>query len=88
MPGCISAVFNPPFVMQFAAKFGAAFGKVLFATDAEAAAPAAADLEKALQWLEGEASAEGPYLLGKEFSLVSEKLLQEALKPLHLNHKY
>lgn len=58
-------------VLQFGAKFGAAFGKVMFAADAAAASSAADELTKALQWVEGElAKSEGPLFIGKELSLV------------------
>lgn len=60
-----------PCCVQFGAKFSPAFGKVMFAADAAAAAPAGEELSAALTWLEGQASADGPYFLGKDFSLVS-----------------
>jgi hypothetical protein len=59
-----------PSVLQFGAKFGGAFGRVMFAASAEDAAPAAADLSAALAWLEGQASSSGPFILGPELSLV------------------
>jgi hypothetical protein len=40
------------------------------AADAAAAAPACAELTTALRWLEAAAHPEGPFLLGKSFSLV------------------
>lgn len=56
---------------QFGAKFGAAFGKVMFAADAAASSTAADELTAALQWVEGElAKSEGPLFIGKELSLV------------------
>eukprot|EP00879_Flechtneria_rotunda_P019400 GHRR01020377.1.p1 GENE.GHRR01020377.1~~GHRR01020377.1.p1 ORF type:complete len:179 (+),score=53.62 GHRR01020377.1:338-874(+) len=56
---------------QYGAKVGSVWGKVQFALDKESAAPAAAELTAGLKWLEGEVSSEGPYFLGKDFSLVS-----------------
>jgi hypothetical protein len=56
--------------LQFGAKFGGAFGRVMFSASAEDAAPAAADLAAALTWLEGQASSSGPFILGPELSLV------------------
>lgn len=58
--------------VQFGAKFGAAFGKVMFAPDAAAAVAATEELNTALQWVEGELGrSEGPLFLGKDLSLVS-----------------
>ncbi|WIA20134.1 hypothetical protein OEZ85_005984 [Tetradesmus obliquus] len=59
---------------QFGAKFGGAFGRVMFSASAEDAAPAAEDLSAALAWLEGQASSSGPFILGAEFSLVDAAL--------------
>lgn len=58
--------------MQFGVKYGAGFGKVMFASDAAAAAAGIEELNAALKWVEGElAKSEGPFFLGKEFTLVS-----------------
>lgn len=58
--------------MQFGVKYGAGFGKVMFASDAAAAAAGIEELNAALKWVEGElAKSEGPYFLGKDFTLVS-----------------
>lgn len=54
--------------LQYGAKAGTAFGKLMFASEPGSAA---ADLASALRWAEGEASPEGPYFLGKNFTLVS-----------------
>jgi hypothetical protein len=43
----------------------------MFSASAEDAAPAAADLTAALEWLEGQASDSGPFIMGPELTLVS-----------------
>lgn len=53
--------------MQYGAKAGAPFGKLMFAADPGSAAD---DLAAALRWAEGQASSEGPFFLGKDFTLV------------------
>jgi hypothetical protein len=42
----------------------------MFSASAEDAAPAAADLTAALEWLEGQASDSGPFIMGAELTLV------------------
>ncbi|KAF6255414.1 glutathione S-transferase [Scenedesmus sp. NREL 46B-D3] len=59
---------------QFGAKFGSAFGRVIFSASAEDAAPAAKDLSAALTWLEGQASSSGPFIMGAELTLVDAAL--------------
>ena len=58
----------PAVLLQYGAKAGTAFGKLMFAADPGSAAD---DLAAALKWAEGEASSEGPYFMGKDFTLVS-----------------
>eukprot|EP00879_Flechtneria_rotunda_P002450 GHRR01002647.1.p1 GENE.GHRR01002647.1~~GHRR01002647.1.p1 ORF type:complete len:287 (+),score=98.33 GHRR01002647.1:87-947(+) len=60
---------------QFAAKFGAAFGKLLLAAGPSETEPAAAQLNAALEWLEGQVSSEGPHFLGKDLSLVDAAII-------------
>jgi hypothetical protein len=43
----------------------------MFGTDASATGPAQEELTKVLQWVEGLVDQQGPYFLGKDFSLVS-----------------
>jgi hypothetical protein len=58
-----------PACLQFGAKVGGAFGKVMFGSDAAAAAE---ELNSGLQWLEAElAKSEGPLFMGQDLSLVS-----------------
>lgn len=50
---------------QFGAKVGAAFGKVMFAGSGEGGAA----LDEALQWLEKELDASGPFAMGSDWTL-------------------
>lgn len=58
-------------VLQYAAKAGPPFGRLMFASEPGSAAD---DLAAALRWAEGQVSSEGPFFLGKEFSLVSSSM--------------
>ena len=65
-PCCLAAVCTN-FLAQYGAKVGGPFGKVMFGGGESDIA----DLNSALQWVEGELSkAEGPFFLGKDFTLV------------------
>jgi hypothetical protein len=56
---------------QFGVKFTAGFGKVMFASDAAAAASGIDELNGSLQWVEAELSkSEGPFFMGPSFTLV------------------
>jgi hypothetical protein len=54
-------------------KFTAGFGKVMFASDAAAAASGIDELNGSLQWVEAELSqSEGPFFMGPNFTLVRD----------------
>lgn len=56
---------------QFGVKFTAGFGKVMFASNAAAAASGIDELNGSLQWVEAELSqSEGPFFMGPNFTLV------------------
>eukprot|EP00878_Enallax_costatus_P016290 GHUV01017087.1.p1 GENE.GHUV01017087.1~~GHUV01017087.1.p1 ORF type:complete len:240 (+),score=82.52 GHUV01017087.1:537-1256(+) len=57
---------------QYGAKAGTAFGKLMFASEPGSAA---GDLAAALKWAEGEASSEGPYFMGRDFTLVDAAII-------------
>jgi glutathione S-transferase len=66
---------------QFGAKFGAAFGRVMFSSgDGPEAAAAKAALDEALAWLDTELDAAGPYALGAQFTLADCAMAPFALR--------
>eukprot|EP00775_Hariotina_reticulata_P005210 gene5210-5448_t len=60
---------------QVGAKWGGPFAKIMFGTDASATGPAQEELTKVLQWVEGLVNKEGPYFLGRDFSLVDAAII-------------